>query len=309
MKTSIYLIILSSLLTLAAAYGGWELETVLGENLNDVAMISTTDGWAVGDGGRIYRYNGSSWRAVTSPTTNDLNEIKMLSPTSGWAVGHHGTTIRYNGSSWVNVATPTDNHLYAADFRDMANGFAGGRNGVLLYYSSGSWKQLNSPTTRHIQGIDVLGAYIWLAGNAGEIWLVGGAWPLKYPSGTGNDLYDIEFYDMSLGFAVGAYETVCAYNGTRWTRVHQGPVVLGLMAVDIVSPTDVWAVGGQGIALHYTGSVWTYAQTPVTVTLNGVSFVDAQNGWAVGDGGFIIRYRTGTGVSPASLGRVKALFN
>jgi hypothetical protein len=55
MKTSIHLMLLSLLIIVAAAYGGWELEAILGEHLNDVAMISTTDGWAVGDGGRIYR--------------------------------------------------------------------------------------------------------------------------------------------------------------------------------------------------------------------------------------------------------------
>ncbi len=148
----------------------------------------------------------------------------------------------------------------------------------------------------------------WLAGGAGVIYRFNGSSWLSQTSGTNRGLNDVAMYGTSLGYAVGTYETVCKYNGTRWSRVRQGPVVTGLKSVAIISPTDIWAVGGQGFALHSNGSSWSFTSTPVTVTLNGVWFIDSLNGWAVGDGGFIIRYTSGTAVSPASLGRVKALF-
>jgi photosystem II stability/assembly factor-like uncharacterized protein len=148
----------------------------------------------------------------------------------------------------------------------------------------------------------------WLAGNAGVIYRFNGSSWLRQTSGTNRDLNDVAMYGTSLGYAVGAYETICKYNGARWSRVHQGLVITGLKSVAVISPTDIWAVGGQGLAVHYNGSSLSYASTPVTVTLNGVSFLNPFNGWAVGNGGYILHYTSGTAVSPASLGRVKALY-
>jgi photosystem II stability/assembly factor-like uncharacterized protein len=64
-------------------------------------MVSSTEGWAVGSGGAIIRWDGSNWSNVTSPTTQSLQWVFMVSATDGWAVGHGGTIIRWNGSNWL----------------------------------------------------------------------------------------------------------------------------------------------------------------------------------------------------------------
>ena len=65
-----------------------------------VFMISggtSGDGWAVGTGGHIWRYQSGSWTLVSSPTTNDLNSVFINNPGSstgsGWAVGNGGTVL------------------------------------------------------------------------------------------------------------------------------------------------------------------------------------------------------------------------
>ena len=53
-------------------------------------MVSSTDGWAVGDSGIIIRWDGSNWENVTSPTTKHLFSVDMINSTDGWAVGSDG---------------------------------------------------------------------------------------------------------------------------------------------------------------------------------------------------------------------------
>jgi photosystem II stability/assembly factor-like uncharacterized protein len=72
--------------------------------------------------------------------------------------------------------------------------------------------------------------------------------------------------------------------------------------VDVLSQTDVWAVGGswtdypeylpEGNIIHFDGASWTDASVTVEtyVTLNGVDIVSPTDGWIVGDGGAILRY-------------------
>jgi len=64
-------------------------------------MVSADDGWAVGEGGTIIRWNGTEWSLVTSPTTLPLYSLFMVSEDEGWAVGEDGTIIQWTGTEWI----------------------------------------------------------------------------------------------------------------------------------------------------------------------------------------------------------------
>jgi len=63
--------------------------------LEDVDMVSSTDGWAVGADGCIIRWDGTSWNNVTGPTTAWLKSVHMVSSTEGWIVGADGTIYHW----------------------------------------------------------------------------------------------------------------------------------------------------------------------------------------------------------------------
>ena len=54
----------------------------IAQNLNSVFMTSSRDGWAVGNNGIIFQWNGSNWSKVTSVTGADLNGLYIIG-TSG----------------------------------------------------------------------------------------------------------------------------------------------------------------------------------------------------------------------------------
>ncbi len=64
-----------------------------------VAMVSPTDGWAVGD--TIRHYSGGRWTPVSSPASAELSSVAMVSATDGWAVGESGTILHYSGEQWT----------------------------------------------------------------------------------------------------------------------------------------------------------------------------------------------------------------
>lgn len=291
------------------AFGVWEYYDYKGVNLYAIQMLSSTAGWIVGAGGGIWRYDGSAWQSVSSPVANDLRAVCLLSATEGWAVGNNGVIVRYNGTSWSVVPSPTDNHLYCVDFVSSGDGWAGGRNGVLLRYAGGTWTLAASPTSRHINGLDMLAANDgWMVTNNGSIYRYNGtAWqPVTSP--TANDLYAVKALNPSTAFACGAYQTILRWNGSAWQVESTGPVIYRLNALSVLSGTDAWAVGGEGVWCHLIGSQWYRGFMPWNIEAYGVSFAGPMDGWAVAAGGVIWRYTTGTGAAPTSLGRVKAVF-
>ncbi len=95
-----------------------------------VDMVSSSDGWAVGDGGIIIRWNGTSWNSLTSPTTKHLFSVSMVNATDGWAVGSDGCIIHWNGTSWSNVTSPTGAWLQYVDMVDSTDGWIIGADGM-----------------------------------------------------------------------------------------------------------------------------------------------------------------------------------
>jgi hypothetical protein len=53
-------------------------------------MLSDTEGWLVGDKGRIAHFIDGQWQDVPSPTDERLLDVIMLNAKEGWAVGGGG---------------------------------------------------------------------------------------------------------------------------------------------------------------------------------------------------------------------------
>jgi hypothetical protein len=114
--------------------------------LKAVDMVSATNGWAVGEGGVILHWNGSSWMTITSPVTNTLNSVAMTSATDGWAVGEGGIILHWDGNSWTTVTSPVTNTLNSVAMTSATDGWAVGVNGTILHYSIPASLNINYST-------------------------------------------------------------------------------------------------------------------------------------------------------------------
>jgi hypothetical protein len=215
--------------------------------LFDVAVLSATDAWAVGeylvDGGGALRtliqhFDGTTWTMVPSPNRltgtdrdqiNSLRGVTAIAPDDVWAVGYtvsydtpyQTLTMHWNGAGWSIVDSPN-------------------------YTFPGAYNAL----------LDVA------AVSARDVWAVGGS-PFGGVSARGLLLY---FDGVSWSLRPGPPNFEFFESSTR----------TGVLAV---SASDVWAVGDYD-AWHFDGGAWT-------VPVAGAQFAaDVQAGpgavWAVG---------------------------
>jgi hypothetical protein len=120
-------------LTVNARAEGWSWIKVADDvNLQSVDMVNLNDGWAVGDSGIIIRWDGVTWKNVTSPIPagKHLFSVNIVNSTDGWAVGSDGVIIHWDGASWSNVASPTGAWLSCVDMVSSTDGWIVGADGV-----------------------------------------------------------------------------------------------------------------------------------------------------------------------------------
>ena len=141
----------------------------------------------------------------------------MISDTLGWAVGDEGKLLHYDGSTWELEQLPAGYTLRDVLMTDPDQGWAVSE-GALLRYAEGRW-------------------FIW---------------PQQIPLVNSN-LHSLDMVNPTLGWIVGRFGTIFAWNGTRW-QLAASPTYYTLNGLDAVSSTLAVAVGDGGTILKYDGS-------------------------------------------------------
>lgn len=249
------------------------------------------------------------WQPVDSPTSNFLEDISMLSATDGWAVGNNGTTLHWNGSSWQNIASPTQYNLSGVFMLAPNDVWAVGgwdpvsqsEVSIILHWDGNTWQIVPTPTTLPLSSIYMI--------SSTDGWAVGGKWgesviihwdgtvwttmPSPVPSPA--LLIDVDMLSSTNGWAVGNFGTILHWDGSTWQLV-PSPTALYIISIDMISETDGWAVGGintTGEILHWDGNSWQLVPATINRELASVSMASATDGWAVGRFGAELLYWDG----------------
>jgi plastocyanin len=269
--------------------------------LTDVAALSPTDAWAVGDfvdeAGVSHtlaeHWDGSQWSVVPTPDGESgmgaLAGVAALSSSDVWAVGSspdgdgrsHTLVLHWDGSGWTVVPSPSP-AAYANDL-----------SGVSAASATDIWA--------------VGSQSIYGAGDAQSLALHwdGKTWAVVAtidPSLTNNYLFDVEAISPDDVWAAGSYlkdENLIYqvlyehWDGSAFARV-AGPnaVQESVYGIDAVSSNDVWAVGpggdpaapGNPFSHHWDGTAWHDVSIPPMGLgpLNEVAALFPDDVWAVG---------------------------
>ena len=226
-------------------------------------VISTTDGWAGSRGGKLFRYNGTSWSSFTSPIEDlnvQFNDLRMVSASDGWACGFGTTTgivIRWNGTSWSEVTFPDDVSCEELSIVASDDVWSVGHDGAIAHFGGTSWVTTTSPITEHLFAVDMV--------------------------------------DADEGWAVGEGGAILYYDGTDWSD-ETSPTTEHLFAIDMISADEGWA-GGREL-LYYDGTSWETATSPVPFHefswISDIDMESATEGWAVGQTNLLLQF-TDTG--------------
>ncbi len=297
--------------------GGWyDIQSPTNANLWSVDVISTSDGWAVGAGGVIIRWNGGLWSIVRSPTSNTLYSVDMVSTNEGWAVGGSGTIVRWNGVSWIAYVSPTTTDLYSVDMINAKDGWAVGASGTVIRWDGSTWTIISDPD---IPSNDLYCVDVVYVGMLYDVWAVGADGTIirdldvtgvvdfqKVDSPLpGVDLQSVDMSRRIHGWFVGKTHlvsgnwktTILELSGLSWRVVDTGPSgFVDLYSVDMGDgvPSSVgWAVGDVGTVFYrelgYLPRDWSW-YNPTGGILHDIDVVSDDDVWAVGTYGTIIHY-------------------
>jgi len=119
------------------------------------------DGWIVGVGGTVLRWNGSTWQGGSIADGVALLDVDAISATDVWAVGSEvnagpGVLYHWDGSAWSRLDSPNGAKLNAVQMISSHYGWAVGDGGTILRYNGSSWQQVASPVTWAINALGMV---------------------------------------------------------------------------------------------------------------------------------------------------------
>jgi photosystem II stability/assembly factor-like uncharacterized protein len=104
-----------------------------GDELWGVSALDESHVWTVGHGGTILFYDGTSWTAQASGTTDFLRGVSALDESHVWTVGDGGTILFYDGTSWSPQARGTTDILSGVSALDESHVWAVGHAEIILF--------------------------------------------------------------------------------------------------------------------------------------------------------------------------------
>jgi len=252
----------------------WALEAnPTGEPLLGIANHGPTV-FAVGDGGSVLRFQGSSWSRVTT-LPGKLRGLWVPDPSTVWIAGSAGI-CRLEESSCAATRSGWFNSIWGAGPDDAwAVGESTGEQ--IVHWDGAAWTTSEANT----------GGYALRS-----VWGFG-------PLG------------MGPVYAAGDGATLLHYDGRAWVPINTGlPPSVSLRGVWGDGPTNVWVGTSDGRALHYDGSTWSTMQVTSGSAVHAIWGAAGGEVYAVGaEGGATYVYdgsswtKQGNGASTQTEGR------
>ena len=184
------------------------------------ALFQAVDGDNIND---LVAVGGAGpWRNISGEWTADpeLGHEKFsdvwYNGTTGLAVGDDGKIAWLIDGEWILDEVDVDVDLYGVSGVDYSEIWVTGARGTLLKWNGTAWQSIELDTNANM-------------------------WSVWAPAAVGN-----------LAFVVGANGEAYKVQGTVAEPIYTGVDNI-LYSVTGTNETNVWATGGRGVALHYTG--------------------------------------------------------
>jgi len=267
-----------------------QVQQVGNEEFRGISGSSDDDVIAVGKKGTIYRFDGSTWTSMTSPTDKELNDVEVVNAATAFAVGKDGRALQLVGGTWISHTGFTNDDLFGVWSASASEAYVVGEHGTIFVYDGISWTDATIPAGTDNEKLqDAWGdAYSFYAlGDKGTLYRYdrvtatwdapdercdfGGGFEDIWGNGNG-DLYLVR------------KKRVYLHNGASCNQVATaGDNLEGVYGW--TANGDVYAVGKKGVVLHYDGSTWTETEKLAKEDFKDVWVSPNGNAYYVGKGG------------------------
>lgn len=283
--------------------GVWGSFATLAVDLKWISALNSNFVYTVGDSGKIYKWDGTSWTEEQSPTTEWLGGVTIIAENDVWISGEEGVW-HYNGAFWVQEAEYPTTACYGIDHVSADSVWVAGV-GKIHFYNGTAWS--TSSVGSGYTGYKIMDISMnspsdgWAISSAGEVFHYNGfSWAPVYDfSGwssysVANSVWRTNSSNLWVaGYMIRPpsgdyYNDVWYWNGSTWTSYDTYYVYI--YDVEGTSGTNVWFAGNNGHIYHWNGIEFSEMNSPTTEDIMKIHFIDSSDGWAVGDGGVILRY-------------------
>ena len=290
----------SLIITAISSFAGnwtWQNPLPRGNDLRAVWGSGPDDVFAVGSHGTILHYDGSSWTAMDSGTTEDLHGVWGTSGSDVYAVGsepayyeynetldaYPHTVLHYDGNTWsqldlTGIVNPSatiqfrcvwglsENDVYLVGYAEYIGDYEMARYGYALHYDGTAWHELTLYEEDVYNGI-------WGMSES----------DLYVAARDGGNLYELN-------------GSIVHFDGNEWDESYTPSPMADFYGVWGLSENRVYAAGatqggnGKGIVMYYDGSGWREAASTEARELRGIWGYSSNEIFAVGASGTILRY-------------------
>lgn len=301
----------------------WEAPLPQGNSLRAVYVRSDQDAWAIGDGGTILHWFGSTWAPVRSSTSVALWGIYGKGEEL-WVVGDGGTILKYDGRQFAALTSSTNANLHAI----AGNGtdvFIAGDGGTLLRWSGSTFSPITNASKENLRGLSVSSSEVWAVGEngtavrykngrldviptgvtatlnsvaervSGETWLAGeGGTLLKWNGssfaaqalGSSLSMYALWVTPNGELWGAAGFGTLRRFDGTTWTS-YGASAAQNLFAIHGSASNEAWAAGESGLLVHWNGVTWTPLQNQAPDSVLAIGSMDGTTLHSIGASGAV----------------------
>lgn len=289
----------------------WALQTSgTTNNLKSIHFTSTSDGLAVGDGGKIIRTTngGSTWSNVNNMFSNgpvNFTNVFALG-TNAWITTDSGFILysTNSGSTWSISSMPNyTTSLEYVHFGTPLIGWAAGNNLKALYKTVDgglTWtaEPLGVFTSNTFAGLQSIGTNTVILINGDRVYFssdAGFSWNYQIVATNIRSLKSIDAATSWLtrnqfGFSEAYKSTVFGNFLPAIGNLTGGPY----WSIDAYDANNAIIASGTNSNIYKTingGTTWTQENIPASVNyISKIFYLDANNAWAVSGGGTIIKY-------------------
>ncbi len=259
-------------------------------DFNGIAALDDQHIWAVGAGGKILFFDGTSWTNQVSGVTADLNDVYFIDASNGYAVGNSGTVLYFDGTSWSAQNSGTVKNLKSVTALDNSNIWACGEGGTIISHTDTSWVEQSSTVTKNLFRIFFLDATNgWACGQSGTILYYNGTAWSALVSGTTRDLYGISYSDPGNGWVAGKGGELRHYINSGWEKDNISGFTKDYTNL-VIKDGIGYVTGKNGQFLTYDGASWYIDAYGSTSNMNDVA-IAGDTRYIVGEGGIVYKYQ------------------
>lgn len=285
--------------------GRWVLQAAVPkETYYSVSAASASEVWLAGTKPALFNGSSWTQQLYMGTLLTSISGTGGPAGREQIGVGIRGYIGRWNGTSWRQLSSGQSDQLRAVYTSPQGDVFAAGRSGTILRIRGGqlAWGGIMGDSTSYAGIWGTSSSDVWAVGDYGRVAHFDGAtWAAVSQrfGGSSERLIGVSGTSSSDVWFAGDAGTVVHYNGSSYASQTVSLGISKVTAIWASAANDVWLGGADGKLAHYDGSKWslwpkTFPAAVVALWGSGPRDVWATGGWNVGKNLFLARYSGST---------------